>query len=130
MIYFFRNNNENIIAIQAVEELTSVDISKLEWLFGEAALVEDTEIAGWFVGPRREMISPWSTNAVDICVNMNIMNILRMEQFTPAVPPKENVPHSHDPMLLRQFRQKKTFRIATTRCCKNYTKILLPTYSQ
>jgi len=99
MIYFFRNKNENIVAIQTVNGLTSEDISKLRWLFGEAELVETTEIKGWFVGPRREMISPWSTNAVDIAVNINIMGIARMEQFVPTTPPKENAPRNYDPML-------------------------------
>ena len=113
MIYFFRNKNENIVAIQAIEELTSVDISKLQWLFGEAALVEDAEITGWFVGPRREMISPWSTNAVDICANMNIMNILRMEQFSPTVAPKENVLPVHD-LLLQELYENLTADVFTT----------------
>jgi len=99
MIYFFRNKNENIIAVQAISDLTSDDISKLVWLFGDAALVETADISGWYVGPRREMISPWSSNAVDICKNMNISGIARMEQFAPVATPKENAPHSHDPML-------------------------------
>jgi len=99
MIYFFRDKNENIVAVQTINGLTSDDISKLQWLFGGAALVETAEITGWFVGPRREMISPWSTNAVDITVNMNISGIVRMEQFAPTTPPKENAPRNHDPML-------------------------------
>ena len=58
MINFFRDKHNNIIAVQALGVLTSDDISKLKWLFGEASLVETTVITGWFVGPRREMISP------------------------------------------------------------------------
>jgi phosphoribosylformylglycinamidine synthase len=99
MIHFFRNRLEEIIAVQAREELTSGDIARLEWLFGEAARVGDTEIAGWFVGPRREMITPWSTNAVDITVNMNIRGIVRIERFAPAMPPRDNAPRGYDPML-------------------------------
>jgi len=93
MIYFFLNKNGNIIAVQAVEKLSPDDISKLVWLFGEAILVETAEITGSFIGPRREMVTPWSSNAVDITANMNISGIVRIEQFTPAPP------SNHDPML-------------------------------
>ena len=103
MIYFFRNINGNIVVVQAINELCGDDISKLKWLFGDAALVESTEIAGWFVGARREMVSPWSTNAVYICANMNIHGISRIEQYEPTTPPKDNIAHSHDPMLQELF---------------------------
>ena len=99
MIYFFRNKLEEIIAVQTVDNLPSGDIPKLEWLFGEADRIDATEVAGWFVGPRREMVTPWSTNAVDITANMNIPGIVRIERFVPSMPPKENAPRSYDPML-------------------------------
>jgi len=99
MIYFFRNSNEDVIAVQAVEELRQDDVAKLKWLFGSAELIEDAEIKGWFIGPRREMISPWSTNAVDICVNMNVRGIVRMEQFCATLPPRVNAPRTYDYML-------------------------------
>ncbi len=99
MVYFFRNKLEEIIVVQAVDGLSVNDISKLKWLFGEAACIEAAEVTGWFVGPRREMISPWSTNAVDITVNMNIRGIMRIERFIPTTPPKENAPRNYDPML-------------------------------
>ena len=99
MIYFFQNKNEYIIAVQVVDGLKSDDISKLKWLFGEANLLETTEIKGWYVGPRKDLISPWSDNAVDIAKNMNISGIVRIEQFMPTTPPKENAPRSYDPML-------------------------------
>ena len=91
MTYFFRNKNKNIIAVQSVSELTANDISKLVWLFGEATLVKDAEITGLFIGPRREMVTPWSSNAVDIVSNMNIRGIVRIEQLSPPNPPKGNV---------------------------------------
>ncbi len=95
MIYFFHNKNENIIAVQTVEKLLADDIFKLNWLFGEATLAEAAEIKGLFIGPRREMVTPWSSNAVDIVSNMNICGIVRIEQFLSA----RNMPHGHDPML-------------------------------
>ena len=58
MIYFFRNKLEEIIAVQSGGELSAEDISKLEWLFGEAVRIEADRVDGWFVGPRREMITP------------------------------------------------------------------------
>ena len=98
MIYFFRNKLENIIVVQAVNGLTSDDIFKFEWLFDEAKLLETTEITGWFVGPRRDMISPWSDNMKFIAEGMNIHGIMRIEHFTPTAP-KKNVSPVYDPML-------------------------------
>lgn len=39
------------------------------------------EIEGKFIGPRREMVTPWSTNAVEITQNMGITGISRIEEF-------------------------------------------------
>ncbi|MDR2848167.1 MAG: phosphoribosylformylglycinamidine synthase [Bacteroidales bacterium] len=99
MIYFFCNKYEEIIAVQAINELSPDDIAKMEWLFGEAERLKAPAIGGWFVGPRREMITPWSTNSVDITLNMNIKSIVRIERFFVTTPPKENAPLSYDPML-------------------------------
>ena len=108
MIYFFQNKLKNIIVVQAVNELTKEDISKIEWLFGDSSLVDAVEITGWFVGPRREIISPWSSNVVDITKNMNICGIVRVEHFTPATPPKENAPRNYDPMLQALYENLAT----------------------
>ena len=99
MMYFFQNRLENMIAVQAINGLTPEDISKFEWLFGEAKLVENNEIKGWFVGPRRDLISPWSDNTKFIAEGMNIHEIARIEHFTPTAPPEENAPRTYDPML-------------------------------
>ena len=53
-----------------------------------------------FVGPRREMITPWSTNAVEITQNMGLPGIRRIEQFVEAE--SEDVPF--DAMLQRKYR--------------------------
>ncbi len=108
MIYFFRNKLEEIIAVHTAEELISGNISKLEWLFGEATRVDASEVKGWFIGPRREMITPWSTNAVDITANMNIPGILRVERFVPTTPPKEHAPRNYDPMLQALYENLTT----------------------
>ncbi|MDR2036757.1 MAG: phosphoribosylformylglycinamidine synthase [Bacteroidales bacterium] len=99
MIYFFRNKLEEIIAVKSASTISGQSISKLEWLFGEAKYIELQDIQGWFIGPRKEMITPWSTNAVDITLNMNIHDIVRIERFVPTTPPKENAPRNYDPML-------------------------------
>ena len=79
-ITFFKTPEGNIIATQSDHALTQEEIDKLCWLYGGATALTDTQLGGWFVGPRREMITPWSTNAVDITQNMNISGILRIEE--------------------------------------------------
>jgi len=82
MIYFFSNKANTVYAVQKTETLDSSDISKLSWLFGSAQLVQDSKIQDYFVGPRAAMVTPWSTNAVEITQNMDIHGILRIEEYT------------------------------------------------
>lgn len=89
-----------MLAVEATSEFNaSADIKKLQWLFGEAEAIGDQTISGWFLGPRREMITPWSTNAVEITQNMGISGIMRIEEYVP-VSGKEA---EHDPMLQRIY---------------------------
>lgn len=81
MILFFLSSNGNIIAVKAQKNLTSNNVEALEWLFGGAKLLKSEQIEGQFVGPRKEMITPWSTTAVEITQNMNIVGIERIEEF-------------------------------------------------
>ena len=81
MIHFFRKD-KTVYAVHLQSEITRNDIPKLEWLFGDARQISESKIAGFFVGPRREMITPWSTNAVEITQNMGIAGILRIEELT------------------------------------------------
>ena len=82
MILFFKTPINTIIAVQSTTFLPDSGISKLIWLFGEATPIEGGTLSGNFVGPRKEMITPWSTNAVEITQNMGIQGILRIEEFT------------------------------------------------
>ena len=66
MILFFRTPSKSVIAVECDHELTQADSDKLCWLFGEATPESEDNLKGHFVGPRREMITPWSTNAVEI----------------------------------------------------------------
>ena len=81
MVCFFQSDNQRIIAVDSKSELSEETVSKLSWLFGNAAKIEKDMVKGHFVGPRREMITPWSTNAVEITQNMGIKGIIRIEEF-------------------------------------------------
>ena len=95
MILFFQGISNNLIAVGTSEKLPEKDIEKLSWLFGEANLIVKELVNGFFVGPRKEMVTPWSTNAVEITQNMGIAGIKRIEQFHRTTPEKPNF----DPML-------------------------------
>ena len=69
------------IVVDSISELSSETVSRLSWLFGKATLVKAKSVKGFFIGPRREMITPWSTNAVEITQNMGIDGIVRIEEF-------------------------------------------------
>lgn len=99
MILFFKKEDAGIIAVDAAKALESQEIEKLNWLFSGATHTEKSEIEGWFIGPRREMITPWSTNAVEITQNMGMTGILRIEEFFVA----EGENAEHDPMLQRIY---------------------------
>lgn len=99
MILFFKTPSGSVIATQADHKLSPEEISKLCWLYGNAELLDADTMEGFFVGPRREMITPWSTNAVEITQNMSLNGISRIEEYFP-VSGKEA---SHDPMLQRMY---------------------------
>ena len=79
MLSFFRTSNSNVIAVEHFNSFTTEDINKLCWLFSDAVCCQTDVLEGIFVGPRREMITPWSTNAVEITQNMGINGISRIE---------------------------------------------------
>ena len=87
MIHFFGNESATVFAIQTQNEVSAATISKLNWLF-QSELVSDSQtkqpksvLADFFVGPRAAMVTPWSTNAVEITQNMGIEGIIRIEEF-------------------------------------------------
>ena len=80
MISFFKNSKV-VYAVSAKEPFDASTIEKLCWLFGEAQKIDDSILKGRFIGPRKEMISPWSTNAVEITQNMGVEGIERIEEF-------------------------------------------------
>ncbi|WP_028981655.1 phosphoribosylformylglycinamidine synthase [Sporocytophaga myxococcoides] len=99
MIRFFSSQSDKVFALQTERELSITDISKLEWLFGAAKLNQESTLSGYFVGPRAAMITPWSTNAVEITLNMGIQGIIRIEEFKEV---KEDF-MDFDPMLSHKY---------------------------
>ena len=99
MITFFKTPQQSIIATETNHALTAEEVEKLIWLYGGATVEEEQNLTGYFVGPRREMITPWSTNAVEITQNMAIEGISRIEEYW-AVSSEDA---DYDPMLQRLY---------------------------
>ncbi len=78
MIIFSRNNLGKIYTVDINNKPTTEVKEKLAWLLDGEILLTD-KLEGIFVGPRKEMITPWSTNAVEITQNMGIEGISRIE---------------------------------------------------
>ncbi|TVZ57357.1 phosphoribosylformylglycinamidine synthase [Lutibacter sp. Hel_I_33_5] len=99
MIHFFGNQNSTIFAVQATKELTADTISKLNWLFGDQPKINAASLDAFFIGPRAAMITPWSTNAVEITQNMGISDIIRIEEFEATTEDFSDF----DPMISEKF---------------------------
>lgn len=112
MILFFESNIKNIIAAGTEERLSKKNTEKLIWLFGNARVIDKDKVEGVFIGPRKEMITPWSTNAVEITQNMGIKGIKRIEEFFPM---KSEKPE-YDPMLQALYKNldQNIYTIART----------------
>lgn len=98
MIFFFESPQKLIYGVQVPQPLSTEDIEKLTWLFGEAKPIQGEKVTGKYSGPRKEMITPWSTNAVEITVNMGIRGIQRIEEFFPM-----SEGDQIDPMLQKAY---------------------------
>ena len=108
MIFFFGQPDLTIYAVSAERQLDSQTVEKLSWLFGGQPQISAEEIKGKFVGPRAAMVTPWSTNAVEITQNMGVSAIDRIEQYWPL-----NEKDSFDPMLSQAFQglNQKLFQL-------------------
>jgi phosphoribosylformylglycinamidine synthase len=106
MISFFGNKTNTIFALQTQNEISTENISKLNWLFADAHKIEKSvslknNETDFFVGPRATMITPWSTNAVEITQNMGVEGIIRIEEFNIV---SENFT-DFDAMLFQKYNQ-------------------------
>ena len=99
MIRFFQTPQKSVIATEVDHQLSEQEIKELNWLYGDATLLDAEQLEGYFVGPRREMVTPWSTNAVEITQNMGLKGIGRIEEYF-AVASKDA---EHDEMLQRMY---------------------------
>ncbi|MBI9069110.1 MAG: phosphoribosylformylglycinamidine synthase [Salinivirgaceae bacterium] len=99
MVTFFLTPEGKTIAVKTSSLLSKTDVSKLIWLFGEATKLDQESLDGIYIGPRKEMITPWSTNAVEITQNMGLVGIIRIEEFEKAIDEA-----SFDPMLKAQYK--------------------------
>ena len=99
MITFFKKGASTVYAVESPRKLDSGDEEKLSWLLGGAKQLKSKSVKGTFIGPRREMITPWSTNAVEMAQTMGVTGITRIEQFTAT---REQEP-SCDRMLQRVY---------------------------
>ena len=96
MITLFRRpNTSHLYIVESHSPLRAEWLERLSWLFGGALPLNEKSLSGYFVGTRRELVTPWSTNAVEIVRNMNIMDVIRIEEFTEV----KGVDAPFDPML-------------------------------
>ena len=106
MIRFFQtpqkttdSNSRSVIATEVDHALNEQEIKELTWLYGEATLLDADNLDGYYVGPRREMVTPWSTNAVEITQNMGLKGISRIEEYFPVA----SKDAEYDEMLQRMY---------------------------
>ncbi len=99
MIHFFVNPLNTVYAVQTQNDLSTEDISKLNWLFGNSKKLDEQTLNNYYVGPRAAMVTPWSTNAVEITQNMGISGIIRIEEFQKVTEDFKDF----DPMISQKF---------------------------
>ncbi|SKB83376.1 phosphoribosylformylglycinamidine synthase [Salegentibacter holothuriorum] len=99
MILFFGDQATKVFAVETHTNLTAQDITKLNWLFGNTQQINKSALADFFVGPRAAMITPWSTNAVEITENMGVHGIIRIEEFLRI----DKNYHDFDPMISQKY---------------------------
>ncbi|MDA8686715.1 AIR synthase-related protein, partial [Robiginitalea sp.] len=101
MIYFFGHPDRQIYALNSDLQLTTEDVHKLVWLFGNEPRLEAASVDAFFVGPRAAMITPWSTNATEITQNMGIRGINRIELYRVVQADFQD----YDPMLYQRYER-------------------------
>lgn len=99
MIVFFKTTPTHFFAVSTPKRPDYDCLKKLKWLFGGATFVDQKEISGPFIGPRQVMVTPWSTNAVEITQNMGIDNIQRIEEFESVAEDFE----AYDKMIYQRY---------------------------
>jgi phosphoribosylformylglycinamidine synthase len=99
MIHFFGDVKKIVFTVQTSAAISTQNIKKLKWLFGNQPKIKESVLTDFFIGPRATMITPWSTNAVEISQNMGIEGIIRIEEFHYTT--EESL--DFDPMLFQKY---------------------------
>jgi phosphoribosylformylglycinamidine synthase len=100
MLSFFQGNNHKIYAFGHHNSFSETDLEKIFWLVDAKKTLTSTDLNGIYVGPRKEMVSPWSTNAVEITQTMGLEGIFRIEMFESI----DTLNDIIDPMLQSKYQ--------------------------
>ena len=100
MICFFGDPNSIIYVVQKELPLNENDNIKLTWLFGDKKFLRNSFIQKELIGPKSNMVTPWSTNAVEICHNIGVKDIIRIEMFWNI-----NIMNYYDPMIHFKYNE-------------------------
>ena len=100
MVVFFKKGKSAFYAVETDHVFDTMEIERLTWLLDGAKHLASRNLKGRFIGPRKEMITPWITNAVEITQNMGLSGISRIEAFVRI---DDDASDSHDPMLQRLY---------------------------
>ena len=98
MIQFFGEQSQTVYAVKSASSLNKKTQDKLIWLFDNSPFIKEKSISGNYIGPRANMLTPWSTNAVEILQNMGVNHVLRIEKYFVI-----NKDLNFDPMLQEKF---------------------------
>ncbi|MCX7696094.1 MAG: phosphoribosylformylglycinamidine synthase [Bacteroidales bacterium] len=98
MIFFYIHQNNCVIAVDSLVTLDQEEAYKLKWLLGSDKIIRITSenIVGNFLGPHKNMISPWCSNVLSILESIGIKQVRRIEMFRPY-------DDSFDPMLEERY---------------------------
>ena len=101
MITFFRApSSSTLYIVESHQAIGREHLESLTWLFSGATALDSQSLPGFFIGTRRELITPWSTNAVEIVRNMRIPDITRIEAFEEV----SSADAPYDPMLQHLYQ--------------------------
>ncbi len=92
----FFSSNDHAYLVESSSALSETDSLRLQWLLQAEFLSDGQSLSGTYVGPRKEIVSPWSTNATEISRSVGIEGIKRIECFQSVE--ADHVP-AFDPML-------------------------------
>ena len=84
MILFFGDSKSKVFAVEASVKLSAKNLKKISWALN-SPIINKEIIEEKFIGPKSSMVSPWSTNAVEITKNMGVESLVRIEEFNNVI---------------------------------------------